>query len=132
MFGTMHYTNFEALMEGPLRDLLMAQDYCITKAYDDAISNVETRQYLVSDDLAHCRINSASVPNPVELEMTDLYQRLQACEYRFADALFLVVESRADHELSPSGSDDESLKTLKDKVETACKVGSFKSAQARP
>jgi hypothetical protein len=105
MFHTVEYTDFESLFEGPLRDLLVAQDDCVTAAYDNAISSDESKRALVAEDLSHCPKGGRG-PN-----MRSIWLAIESCEYTYTDALFRIVEQN-DRALS--------LSKLGENVRVAC------------
>jgi hypothetical protein len=86
MFRTTEYTVFEALFEGPLRDLLVFQDDCITNAYDKAISQDESKRASAADNLTHCPKGGSG------MDITEIWHAIEHCEYHFTDALFRIVE----------------------------------------
>jgi hypothetical protein len=86
MFRTTEYTAFERLLEEPVRDLLVAQDSCVTSAYDKAISSDESTMLSAADILAHC-------PGDGRLEsFANIWHVIQDCEYAYTNALFQIVE----------------------------------------
>jgi hypothetical protein len=86
MFRTTDYTAFEDLFEGPVRKLLVAQDDCITNAYDKAVSQDETQRALAPDNLTHCPKGGNGI------DITVIWHTIERCEYSFTDALFRTVE----------------------------------------
>jgi|HubBroStandDraft_4_1064222.scaffolds.fasta_scaffold161698_2 hypothetical protein len=105
MFHTIKYTDFEQLFEGPLRALLVAQDNCVTNAYDNAISSDASKRTLAVDNLSHC----PKIDNTPDI--TSIWHSIEHCEYFYTEALFRIVE-QDDQSQSPS--------KLKDEVQSAC------------
>jgi hypothetical protein len=87
LFRTTEYTDFERLFEGPLRKLLVAQDDCVTAAYD-AISVDESKMAIAADILSHCPKGGQGQ------DIHSIWRAIQQCEFTFTDALFRFVEQK--------------------------------------
>jgi hypothetical protein len=95
---TVNYTGFERLFEGPLRDLLLAQDECVTSAHANAISSDGSKKALAKENLSHCP-NAGRGAN-----ITNIWAILQDCEYAYTNALLQTIEE-TDRPLSQAEKD---------------------------
>jgi hypothetical protein len=86
MFHTTEYTDFESVFEGPLRQLLVAQDDCITSAYDGAVASDESKRKSATEILSHCPKSGG------DKDIVDIWRGIQECEYAYTDSLFRIVE----------------------------------------
>jgi len=93
MFHTTQYTDFERLLEGPVRELHAAQDECVTTAYDTAISPDESKRASAETILAHC-------PNSGRGEaIANIWHAIQECDYAYTNALFQIVEQNVNRKI---------------------------------
>jgi hypothetical protein len=111
MFRTTEYTNFERFLEEPIRDLLVAQDDCVTSAYDNAVSSDQSKRALATENLSHCPKRGRGV------EMDKIWTAIQECEYTYTDALFRIVERQ---------SKEISVSDLEKSIVAACKFPQLK------
>jgi hypothetical protein len=105
MFRTTEYTDFERLLEGPVRELLVAQDDCVTIAYDKATSQDESTRASATEILTHCPGRGRGE------DIANIWSAIAGCEYAYTNALFRVVEQQ----VSPTV-----IQALKQEVSRAC------------
>lgn len=120
IFHTVEYTTFENLLEGPVRDLFIAEDQCITSAYD-----VSLQQFVGATLSASSEATSTTVdflqrctkdPKIGDLSFEAIHKAILHCEYAFSDNLFRVVAS-------PEGI-QESISPRENDIRQACMLQS--------